>query len=256
MTETVDVPKVGAVDKKVVGAIAVSVAGFVGYRYWQASRTGTVDDTSTTVASEFDAEGDPSTVLGAIRPNNDYGSGTAPDAPSTDDFGFHGTSNDAWTQYASAQLSQSDRWSYTDIVEALGKYLNQSPTSTAEQSIINAAVAVAGHPPVGSFTLIHAPTPIDPVTPATPTPTATAPATPTNLRVTSNTTSGFTVAWDPVPGASSYVVNSNGKDHTIGGASFTFAQFQRKTTYKVMVRAVGPTGLSSGNSAAVSVKTK
>jgi hypothetical protein len=264
-TADVDVPKVGPVDKRVVTAVMVSAAGFVGYQYWHRKRMGgTASDTGAADAptSEFDnTNSDPSAVLGAVSPTNSYGSGSSvspADPASPSDFGFHGTSNDTWTQYAAAQLSQSDRWSYADIVEALGAYLAQRPTTASQQTIVSAAIAVAGHPPVGSFVLINAPTPIEPVTPTpTPTPTVEMPSPPTGVTVTSNTTSSFAIGWSPVTGAASYVVDThNGHTHTTTGTTFTFTQFQHKTTYKITVRAVNSAGVMSGDSAAVTLKSK
>lgn len=263
MTETVDVPKVGAVDKRVVGAIAVSAAGFIGYRYWSAKKSPATDDTDGgyETPSEFDdSSGSPSAVLGAVRPNNDYGIAdpSIPEPASTDDFGFHGKTNDAWTQYAAVQLSQSDRWSYADVVEALGKYLGQKPTTAAQQSIITSAIAVAGYPPIGTFTLIHAPDPIVPVTPpVTPTPVTPAPGVPTGLKAVKITTTSINVAWNKVTGAHTYDVDIvPGGSQSSTSLDETFTGLKSKTSYQFRVRAVASNGLNGSWSPYLTVKTK
>lgn len=261
MADDVDVPKVGPVDKRVVAAIVVAGGGFVAYRYWAASRTSAESgDTVPAETSEFDDSGDPGTVLGAIRPDNGYGipEDDSTEPASTDDFGFRGTTNDAWTQYAIVQLTQSDRWSYTDIVEALGAYLSQRPTTKAQQSIISAASAVAGAPPIGGARpLINAPEPVTPITPAPVTPAAQAPvAVPTGLKVTAFTATTATIAWNAVAGATSYEVDIKpGALASVKPHEKKFTGLKGKTQYQFRVRTVSGSRFSQW-SPFVSVKTK
>lgn len=250
MTEDVEVPKVGKVDKKVVAAIVVSAAGFVGYRYWQASRVpaegGTADDTSA-VNPEFDESGAPGTVLGAVSPDNSYGIPDSYDEskPSTDDFGFKGTTNDAWTQYAANQLSQSDRWSYTDVVEALGNYLAQRPTTTTQQNIVNAAIAVAGQPPQGSHTLVSGGN----------VPLTVAPSI-TKIVTTGDTA---TVSFSAVAGADSYYAYREGVSTNVAAGKTSpirVAGLAPNTSYKFTVKGVTAAGKTGPASASRSAKTK
>jgi hypothetical protein len=265
MAEDVDVPKVGPIDKKVVIGVVVAVGGYVGYQYYRSKQMPTTTDTGSTTDGtnpEFDPQaGDPNAVLGAVSPTNSYGlSDNVPtgDAPSTSDFGFHGTTNDAWTQYAAAQLEQSDRWSYTDIVDALGKYLAQRPTTTAEQSIVNAAIAVAGHPPVGSFTLIFAPAPIGAITP-TP---KTAPATSSQLSVPSGFSKGavtrtsIEVRWHAVKDAAHYDIDiTPGPIYTTNNLQKSITDLKPNTAYQLRIRAVRAGGATGVWSPYITVKT-
>lgn len=245
----IDVPKVGPVDKKVVAAVVVGAVGFIGYRRWQASKvpaeTATTD--TATLNSEFDNTGDPSAVLGAVRPNNDYGIPDTSAAPITspDDFGFRGTTNDQWTQYVATQLSQSDRWSYTDIVEALGNYLAQKPTTAAQQGIVNAAIAVAGMPPSGSHTLVSGGN-----VPLTVAPTV------TGITTTASTA---VVTFTPVAGATTYVAYRNGVASNVAaskGSPITVAGLQPNTDYTFTVRGVTAAGVTGPSSGSIKGKTK
>jgi hypothetical protein len=55
------------------------------------------------------------------------------------------TSNAAWSQYAISQLPGIDP---TTLADELGLYLAGSPVTAAQETDVNAAVAVAGYPPV------------------------------------------------------------------------------------------------------------
>lgn len=247
MAEDVDVPKVGKVDKRVVVGVVGAGAAFVAYRYWAASRSGTSDEeVASSTNAEFDESGDPAAVLGAVRPNNDYGlpEGSPAEAPSTDDFGFRGTTNDAWTQYAANQLSQSDRWSYTDVVEALGNFLAQRPTTAIQQNIVNAAIAVAGQPPVGSHTLVSGGN-----TPLTVAPT-----------ITGITTTGTTatISFTAVAGATSYYAYRGGSS-PVGARNvspITVTGLTPNTSYTFTVKGVTAAGTTGPASAGKEVRTK
>lgn len=266
MTDDVDVPQVGPVNKKVLAGIVVSVGGFIGYRYWMSSKTSaadtTVDDTSTAVTSDFADGGTEPTVIGAVSPTNSYGADTGNtgtvDTGDSSSYGFHGTTNDQWTQYASTQLEQSDKWSYTDIVTALGLYLAEKPTTAAQQQIVTSAIAVAGYPPVGSHVLILAAVPTTPVGTTTPvtTPVATALKAPGKPTVSHITKSSATIAWTAVPGAASYVLSTDGKDHKTAGTSLAVTGYGTPgKTYNAHVKAVDSKGKFSAWSANTSFTT-
>jgi hypothetical protein len=155
------------------------------------------------------------------------------------------TSNAAWSQYAISVLSGNGYDAGTLSAE-LGAYLSGQPVTTSQQSDINAAIAVAGWPPVagsnGQPPGIHvsgsttstggtgtgaasagAGTPAPTGTPAPPSVIRTAP---TGFRVV-NVTNGDNVAlaWNPVKGATGYVVaygpvsGSQAFKQTVGGGT-------------------------------------
>lgn len=261
MTDEIDVPKVGPVNKKALIGIVVGVGGFIGYRYWMAAKTNAsaVSDTATDgssvdLTSDFADGGTEPTVIGAVSPTNSYGSDTgnttSTDTGDTSSYGFHGTTNDQWTQYATTQLEQSDTWSYTDIVTALGLYLSEKPTTPAQQQIIAAAVATSGYPPVGSHVVINAAVPTTgtststgsttTTTTTTATPTLKAPGKPTVSHITK---SSATISWSAVSGAKSYVLSTDGKEHKVSGTSLNVTGYGTAgKTYNAHVRAVDSTG--------------
>lgn len=189
---TVTLPGVGPVKKKIVIGVGGAAAAFVLWRYWQARQAG---DGAVPGDSDGDGFADGGTlpsVSGAVREDNGYG---LPDGSGTssDSYGFSGTTNSQWTQYAATQLSAaSDKWSYGDVLEALGQYLNNRPLTSVQQQIVQAAIAAAGPPPEGTH----------PIIPGGDTALSVAPK---NLRAWDTTTStqiGF--QWDAVPGATQY----------------------------------------------------
>lgn len=65
-------------------------------------------------------------------------------------------SNAAWSQAVEAGLSDIG-YSSTDIAAALGRYLGSLSETPDQASIVDAAIAEYGDPPVGTFTVIMAP---------------------------------------------------------------------------------------------------
>jgi hypothetical protein len=230
-------------------AVVVGAGGFVGYRYWAAKKAAKADAATTTDTTNpaFDnSNPDPSAVLGAVSPTNSYGIADTSNsaAPSTDTYGFHGTTNDQWSQYAATQLAQTDRWDYGQVVEALGLYLTNKPTSAAQQSIVTSAVAVAGYPPVGQHVFVNAPVPtVSTPTPATPKPVTPSLGTPavhpakvygTSVRIT----------WSKVSGAKSYEASSTSQSaskHTTDETT-VFSSLKPNTHYTFHVRAIDSNG--------------
>jgi hypothetical protein len=187
-------------------------------------------------------------VAGAVSDTNSYGlsGGSSSDTSTVDSYGFHGTTNDQWTQYASTQLSVSDVWSYTDIVTALGLYLNGRPLSPIQQQIVQAAIAVAGYPPVGQH----------PIIPATGSSSSagTLPA-PAGLKASNVTKSSVTLSWSSVAGASSYNVRQGGSSvSSPSSTSTTVTGLSPHTSYTFDVAAVG-LDQREGSRASVSVTT-
>jgi hypothetical protein len=65
--------------------------------------------------------------------------------------------NAAWAQAAESGLTEVG-YSSTDVAAALGAYLSSQPLTTDQATIVYAAIAEYGPPPVGSFSVIMAPT--------------------------------------------------------------------------------------------------
>lgn len=239
----VEIPVAGKVPKKAVVGIAAAAIAFVAWRYYVAS-SGSGDGTEATDAG-YEDPGTLPAVQGAVRDDNSYGSGSAEPA-TVDGYGFTGTTNSQWTQYAAGQLTQSDTWSYTDIMTALGNYLAGKPLSTLQQNIVNAAVGVTGQPPVGYHTVV----------PGGNTPITIAPS---GLKAVANSATSVTLTFGAVSGASGYRAYKNGVGTNIGsaaGTTITLSNLEGNTSYKFGVRAYGPSGSTGPLSSLVSVKTK
>lgn len=236
----VDVPKVGKVNKKILIPIGVAAGGFVIYRYYVARQdVGTGEEE----VSEYDESGLIPGVTGSVSPTNSYGS---PDnaSPAPEDYGFRGTSNSEWSQYVTTHLAQSDRWSYTDIVTALGNFLDRKPLSTLHQDIVRAGIALAGYPPVGAYTLI----------PGGNTDITVAPS---GVKATSTATS-IAVSFNPVAGAASYSAY-RGTGYPVATntrSPVTISGLRPNTTYSVHVAAVSASGKTGPHSGSISIKTK
>ena len=243
MTDPIDVPKVGKVNKKVLIPIAAVAVGFIGYKYWQARQSVGTGDPTTDPGYE-----DPGTlpsVAGAVRPNGDYGSG----AGDTTQAGGAVTTNAQWSQQAASQLATGDgRWSYSDVLLALGLYLDNQPLTTAQQEIVRAARAAAGEPPVGTHSII----------PGGNTPLTVAPS-----GVSATTTpSAMKVSFGTVPGAATYNVyrsNTTGATNVASGTGasspIALVGLTPNTSYTVQVAGVTASGVVGPKSAAISVKT-
>lgn len=251
---SIKLPGIGPANKKVVMVVGGAGAAYVLWRYWQARQASATSDTAAQDPGMTDAGTLPS-VSGAVSPSNSYGLPDASGATGTDAYGFHGTTNSQWSQYALTQLSAaSDRWPYADIVEALGQYLNNRPLTTTQQAIVQAAIAVAGNPPEGTHPLI--PGGNTPITVA-----------PTGLRVRG--TPGQTTVildWNPVAGASGY--NIYRSDLTAGQAStggdpigdsgdtaFTVQGLEPGHSYTFTVAARDAAGNNGPKSAKVTART-
>jgi hypothetical protein len=242
---TVDVPVVGAVDKRVLLVVGVGAVGFVGWRYYQSRSAAAYDPDAEPVDPGMEDAGILPAVEGAVRPGNDYGLDDGADDQGTGSYGFRGTTDAQWTQYATAQLTSSEQWSYTAIVTALGKYLNGKPLTTTEQQIVQAAIAVAGHPPQS---------PTKPVVPGGDTPITVAP---TGLKGTGQATA-VTLTWSPVAGATSYRIYRQGVTENVGVSADTSAQvggLNPNTSYRFKVAAVTEGGKVGPGSDWVTVKT-
>lgn len=224
----VDVPVVGSVDKKVLIGVGGLAAAFVGWRYWQSRQAASYDPEA--VDPGFEDGGLLPGVAGAVRPGNDYGLDDDEDE-STDSYGFRGKTNSEWTQYASTQLARSDTWTYTQVVSALGNFVTDRPLSTEQQQIVQAAIGLAGYPPVGNHVIIPGGNTEIMIAPSGLT------ATPGPDRITVN--------WSAVPGAASYYLYRNdqgGPTVVPSGTTAIMYNLDPGREYKLSVAAVSGSG--------------
>jgi hypothetical protein len=240
-----DLPGIGGVDKKIVVGVGAAVAAFVGWQYFRARQNAGADVPPADPG--FEDAGTLPGVAGAVKPGGDYGlpdgDGSGGGGGSVDDYGFRGTTNSQWTQYASAKLSQDDRWPYSTIVEALGAYLAGRPLTTAQQSIVQAAIAVAGAPPVGYHVVV----------PGGDVPILVAPA---GVTATATAYNAITVRWTAVSGAAKYEVSGSGvTTQTVTGTSASFTGLKDATSYGFQVRAVAAAGHKGPVSSTASAST-
>ncbi len=250
MSETgdVNVPKLGPMNKKVLAGVGVAAAGFVGWRYYQSRKdaAAAAADTTDTTDPGFQDPGVLPSVSGAVDGSGLFGDGTTT-VPTSTDYGFTGTTNDQWTQYVATQLSQSDQWSYTDILTALGAYLAGRPLSAIQQQIVQAAIAIGGHPPVGNPVVVSGGN--TPITVA-----------PTGVVATGSTSSTVTLSWQPVAGAAQYRVYRSGVANNVGGTNdatthITIGGLSPNTSYTFYVAAETGNGVLGPRSAGVAGKT-
>lgn len=238
----VDLPGVGKVDKRVLLGVGGVAAVFVGWKWWQARNAEAYDAEGEPVDPGFEDGGLLPGVAGAVRPDNDYG--IPGEEPSTDDFGFTGKTNSQWTQYVTTQLVQSDRWSYTDIVTALGQFLANKPLTTTQVAIVQAAIALAGYPPQGSHVII----------PGGNVPVLVAP---TGLSGTALSDTQVSLKWSAVAGADEYeVYRGSAEVMQVSGTSATVSGLTASTSYAFQVAAVSAGGQAGPKSSSVTVKTK
>jgi hypothetical protein len=250
MPEDVTIPKVGKLPTKVLIPLAVGLVGFVGWRYWQA-RKGTGADAGTTITDGDFGAVDSSIpgVVGAVKPDNGYGdSGNTGDGGVDDPTRF--TNNAQWTDYVVGKLQQSDTWSYSDIVAAIGLGLAGRPTTTAQQTILRAALAIGGQPPSGAIVIVSG--------------GDTAPiVSPSSARLIVSRPDHLTFSWAPVAGADHYIVKQSGGGTFLSpGTQYTVSGLKASTSYSFTVAAAnaagstGPAAGMSGKTAPVPVKKK
>lgn len=234
-----NIPKLGPVNKHVVIAVGIGAVGFVGWRYYvsrsAASSVGTADATT----SDFADGGTVPSVLNAVPSDGSFGGDTGATGTTTTTTNTPGNfaNNAEWTQYVTGQLESSDTWSYSDIVTALGNAFASKPLSTLQQSIVQAALAVGGPPPVGTLVLVTGGN-----TPVT--------GTPSGFVILAEGPNSTTVRFSAVPGADHYLVYKGGSVVASGASSpitITGLTPSTKSTYTMAaVSASGAAGPMSG----------
>lgn len=243
----VQIPKLGGVKKRTLAIVGVIATGFVGWKYWQnRGVTSYSGDTTDGTDPGFGDAGVLPSVSGAVSGDNSYGISDGSTSPTVDTYGFTGTTNAQWTQYASTQLVNSDVWSYTDIVTALGNYLNSKPLTTTQQQIVQAAIAVAGYPPTGTHPIISGGD-------------AKITVAPTGLKVVSKTSTTVTLSCNPVAGAGYYRWYRSGASTNVGssdGPNVTISGLTPNTSYSFQVAADTTNGSPGPKSGSVTTKTE
>lgn len=206
-TPEVDVPVVGRVPKGAVIAAGGLVVGLVGYAYYKQRQSAAAAAAAPTDPGYVDP-GTLPVVPGAAQGGYGIGNTGNPTTGNPDAI----LTNDQWVQAVRDRLAGT----YDDlaIVTACGLFLDKKPLSQTNQAIIQAALAVAGYPPVGDYHII--------ATGGAGVPLLVAPA---GVAVSGITDSGGVLTWSGVPGASSYnvyagankVVNTGMTRAVIGG---------------------------------------
>jgi len=251
MAGDLEIPKVGKLPKKVVIPVAVGVAAFIGWRFWQA-RQGGPDAESTIEDGEFGAVD--TAVPDTLNPFPGSFSGGGGSGGSSDSSGDRNndgqigpgefTTNGEWTAYVVDKLA-GERWSSNDVQLAIGLALAGKPTTSEQQNILRAAVAAGGNPPQGSLTIVTGGNTAITVAP-------------TGVKATADETTA-SVAFGSVPGAASYRVFRGGVAAAAGtgsGSPITVGGLTPNTPYTFQVAAVTTSGTVGPKSASTSVRTK
>lgn len=252
----IDIPKVGKLPKKVAVPLVVGLAAFVGWRFWQARGGGDAgEDASTITDGEFGAIDTATPDTLNPFPGSFTGGGGSPGGNTDtvtgdrDGDGVIGpgefTNNGQWTDYVVGKLSAADNWAYSEIVTALGNGLAGRPTSSVQQDILRAAVAVGGQPPSGSLTIVSGGNTGLTVAPG-------------GVTASPAGSDAITVSFSPVAGASSYVAYLGGSATPSGaGASspIRITGLKPGTSYSVQVAGLNSAGTPGPKSSAASTKT-
>lgn len=206
-------------NRKVLLYVGGAGAAYVVYRYWKAQSNASAAAAAAAVPMDTSvAQGGG----GASMPNTNVGNSTL-NTPVT---------NADWTNTA-VQLLTAQGWDGPTVTTALGKYLNHAALTDAEVIIVQAALAVAGNPPVGSFGLVRVSNPNPPPTNTPKVPTK-APGGFTNFSV--DRTSAVT-HWGAVPDATGYEVYfdwlRNSSRTSVPSAEFRGLKPNTRYTYKV-----------------------
>ncbi len=245
MADTINLPQIGAVKKTYFfGAIGL-VAGILVYAYWKAGRDGVAEEDAAADSEFGDSEVLPVVPGGVGGPN--FGlSGTATEPAEPDET--RPTTNAAWTTLAKERLAGS--YDLDAIDDALGRYLGRQPLSALDQRIVQAAIANAGYPPVGDYTVIPGGD-VDLF------------IAPKNLRSWPEgtlTTTQIPIQWDEVSGALGYrIYRSDLGNEPIGDSAdtkFRAKGLQPGTEYTFLVAARDAKGAPGPKSTPLKLKTK
>lgn len=233
---TVTVPKVGKVKKAYVWGAVALVGGYVAWKWYGARGEGEVEYTTDYVSEPIATGGG-----GGAAP-----SGYTPSTP-VDNTGLEVISTNAqWSAKAVGVLANAG-YDPAAVYAALGDFLARAPLTAGEATIVRAALAAAGNPPVGG-----------PYTITVQAGEVTLKA-PTGLKATSVTGTSVTLTYTPVAGASSYTAYRGDLGGVAAGSGFgssiTVGGLTPNKTYTFTVAARTTTGKAGPKSSPVTVKT-
>ncbi|MBW5252046.1 fibronectin type III domain-containing protein [Streptomyces sp. P01-B04] len=240
MADTIDIPKIGAVKKTQVMAVGGIAGGIILFAFWR-SRSAAVDDAPVEeVLPEDPFQGLTDSGLGgSVGGYSSSSSGSTSDtqtsAPRT---------NAEWSQLASEKLAAS--YEPAAIDGALGRYLGRQPLTTLDQTIVRAAIARAGYPPEGTYTVITGGDSDIKVAP-------------TGLKAVAASATAVDLTWALVAGASRYRIYRSGSRDNVGTSMDGTAQvggLQPNVSYTFQVAAETAAGKVGPKSSAVSARTK
>lgn len=239
--------------------------------------------TGMTYLQEAQAYGSVSAAESAAQAQNyqgadayGYSGGTVSGVPystvSGTETGTNYTSNAAWAQAAEAGLTDIG-YTSTDVSGALGRYLAGLSLTSDQATIVYAALAEYGTPPVGSFQVILAPS----TTPTTGSGNGTGTGTGTGSGTGTTTTpqapepvswvsaqwvnaTSANVHWAPSSGATQYQVRVTYQSqvtqtHMTTGENYTITGLTPDHTYGVHVVAIGASGAPWAPEASTTIHT-
>lgn len=215
------------------------------------SEDNTVDpDTGMTYLAEAQQYGSVAAAEAAVAGESSldyssaYGTGTGsiganystPLVPSNDVQSATYASNAAWAQAVEAGLTDIG-YSSTDVAAALGRYLGNLSETSTQATIVQSALAEYGPPPVGSYSVILAPT----TTSTTSGNTGTGTSTDTGTGSTSTgttTSSGGGTSSAPAEAYTSggHVISRNNNEAVVGWTG------HNASLYKAAIQGPGKTG--------------
>jgi hypothetical protein len=157
--------------------------------------------------------------------------------------------NAAWAQAVEAGLTDVG-YSSTDISAALGRYLGNLSETSAQATIVDAAMAEYGPPPTGTYTVILAPTTTATGSGASGSGTSTATGTPQTAPDPISISPGagaVSLSWPAVGGATGYEYDITGPEGSAAAdatvtATSAHVALPAKTGYQLKMRAKNSAG--------------
>lgn len=239
LSGTVHLPGAGDVPKKYLAGGGAALAGYVVYRYYRA-RQEAEDDAA---AADTPGYADGSEVL-PIVPGAVGGVGVSGGETTTTVDSGRPSTNAAWTNLAADGLEAAGL-SRATVLNALGDYLARRPLSTSEQQIVQSAIALAGYPPEGTYSII----------PGGDVAITTAPV----ITGVTTTTTTAVVSFSAVPGAGYYRAYRTGAAGTVGATEtspVTVYGLAPNTAYTFYVSADASANAPGPRSAGYEARTK
>lgn len=196
------------------GALAI---GALAIWWWVRNRSAAAPAAADTTAAA-DSIGTIGADLGSSSGSGGYYyPGSASSDTTVPGGGF--ATNAEW--YAAA-LSAAVDAGYSNMLAAtaLGNYLAHRPLTAQEQQVVRVGLGAAGNPPVGSYSIVSAPTP----------PAPSAPSAPRSLYLLSLRKDGATVGWWAAANADRYWVHLDGKYYSTEHGTFKSVNSLRPNT--------------------------